>query len=558
MSESELSTSKSTTFTGVLDWLSGLLERESWMKMTPAILCVALIFSEIQWSTSNIMGVDGYFHIKIAEIMRQNVIPAPIYFPWLQLTILNPAQFTDHHLLFHILLEPFTLLDLRLGAKLAAASFASIAVLVVYGLMYWQRVRWSFLWLLLLLGVSGAFLYRLSMTRRQAIVLILFVALIVVAFSRRDRLALLTGFVFSWVYDGFLLFMIVAAFLMLGRWVDDGVYRRTLRWLSSAVRGEIKFSGRGAVGGWVRRSSPHLSLLGFATAGVILGLIVNPYTPRSLTFAIEHALPKLVPTGDFIVGVGTEWYPYERSALLRAAGASLAAVALGFIPLIATLRYERRWDGRVVALALLATFFTVLLLRSRRFVEYQPAFAVLFCAFAWSFQIPSVLRERIRARVPGSVQAGLWALAWVLLLAGAVVLLRPTIDSAQNSARASRAADTFAGVGRWLEANTPAESRVFTTDWDDFPVLFYQNTHNTYLIGLDPTYMYQYQPDLYLTWRAITRGQIEQPSSLIRDTFGSKIVLTDRDHYSFHEVAAADPGMRIVYRDATAIIFAID
>ncbi len=89
-------------------------------------------------------------------------------------------------------------------------------------------------------------------------------------------------------------------------------------------------------------------------------------------------------------------------------------------------------------------------------------------------------------------------------------------------------------------------------------MLFYQNTHNTYLIGLDPTYMYQYQPDLYLTWRAITRGQIDLPSSLIRDTFGSKIVLTDRDHYSFYDVAAADPGMRIVYRDGTAIIFAIE
>jgi hypothetical protein len=512
---------------------------------------VAFVLSEIQWSTTAIIGIDGHFHIKIADIMRRNVLPAPISFPWLQLTILNPAQFTDHHLLYHILLEPFTLIDLRLGAKLAAASFASITVLVIYGLMFWQRVRWSFLWLLLLLGSSAAFLYRMSMTRRQAIVLLLLIILIAIAFSRRDRLALITGFIFSWVYDGFLLFMIVSIMLTLGRWVDDGVVGAGVSWLPAIVRGEKPWPHWGDFLSWARR---HCSLIGYATAGVLLGLIIHPYTPRSLTFAIEHALPKLVPVGDFVIGVGNEWYPYTTSALVRSAGPALVAVAVGILPLIASLHYGRRWDGRVVALALLAVFFTILLVRSRRFVEYQPAFAVLFCAFAWSFQVPRELRDRVMKRLPS------WTvvLVWMLLLAGATALIQPAVAGAQTSARSARPPDVFAGAGRWLEANTPPGSRVFSTDWDDFPLLFFQNVHNTYLIGLDPTYMYQYDPPLYLTWRAITRGQVELPASVIRDRFGSRYVLSDRDHVSFYETATADPAMRIVYRDAQTIIFAID
>src|SRR5262245_26252441 len=115
MSDSDISTPRSAPF-GVLlelrERFARLLEQESWLKMTPAILIVAYVLSEVQWSTPAILGVDGHFHIKLAEIMRRNVIPAPIAFPWLQLTILNPAQFTDHHLLYHILLEPFTLMDL--------------------------------------------------------------------------------------------------------------------------------------------------------------------------------------------------------------------------------------------------------------------------------------------------------------------------------------------------------------------------------------------------------------------------------------------------------------
>ena len=81
----------------------------------------------------------------------------------------------------------------------------------------------------------------------------------------------------------------------------------------------------------------------------MLGLLIHPYSPRSLTFAIEHALPKLVPVGDFVIGVGNEWYPYTTSALMRNAGPALVAVAVGLVPLIASAFYGRRWDGRVVA-----------------------------------------------------------------------------------------------------------------------------------------------------------------------------------------------------------------
>jgi hypothetical protein len=293
-------------------------------------------------------------------------------------------------------------------------------------------------------------------------------------------------------------------------------------------------------------------LLVWATAGVLLGLIVNPYSPRSLTFAVEHALPKLVPAGDFVIGVGNEWYPYTPQALMRAAGASLAVAGAGLIPMVLSLRFRRRWDGRVVALALLAIFFTILLIRSRRFVEYQPAFALLFCAFAWSVEIPWAAIGRT-----SSVGRWLPLVGQVIPLVAALALLGPTIQSAQNSARTARPADVYAGAGRWLRENTPAGARVFTTDWDDFPVLFFHNVHNTYLIGLDPTYMYQYNPAIYSMWRSISRGQVKQPSAVIRDQFDSSYVLSDRDHASFYESAVEDPGLREVYRDGTSIIYEV-
>jgi hypothetical protein len=67
-----------------------------------------------------------------------------------------------------------------------------------------------------------------------------------------------------------------------------------------------------------------------------------------------------------------------------------------------------------------------------------------------------------------------------------------------------------------LAAKTPEGSRVFQTDWDDFPRLFYYITHNTYLIGLDPTFMALYDADLYERWVGITWGDVERSSAAIR------------------------------------------
>ncbi|MCK7519460.1 MAG: hypothetical protein MZV64_17870 [Ignavibacteriales bacterium] len=104
----------------------------------------------------------------------------------------------------------------------------------------------------------------------------------------------------------------------------------------------------------------------------------------------------------------------------------------------------------------------------------------------------------------------------MLLLSVAVVasIARP-IPRAREAIDTSKPYDLYADASQWLEANTPPGSRVFQTDWDDFPRLFYYNTHNTYLIGLDPTYMQLYDPELYDLWVLITQGKADNPSQFI-------------------------------------------
>ena len=63
--------------------------------------------------------------------------------------------------------------------------------------------------------------------------------------------------------------------------------------------------------------------------------------------------------------------------------------------------------------------------------------------------------------------------------------------------------------------------------WFFFPQLFFWNSHNVYITGLDPTYMSLYDLELYELWRAIGGGRLERPSQAIRERLGAEYVADD-------------------------------
>ncbi len=92
-----------------------------------------LFLGLVQFSSPDLPDNDGYYHIKLAYLMRTEGIKPE--FPWLPLSILNQRDYSDHHFLFHIALIPFTFGDLRTGAKIAAVFFASLAFLSTWYLL---------------------------------------------------------------------------------------------------------------------------------------------------------------------------------------------------------------------------------------------------------------------------------------------------------------------------------------------------------------------------------------------------------------------------------------
>jgi len=474
----------------------------------------------VQFATLDMPDNDGFYHIKLAYLMRTEGIKPD--FSWLPLSILNAREFYDHHFLFHVFLIPFTFGDLHLGAKWAAVFFASVSFLTVWYLFQRQRIPYAWLWALALLGISDAFLYRMSVTRAQSLSLaVLALGYAWLLEGKYKHLAILS-FVYVWMYDAFPLMIALG-----------GLHLISVALIEQRIEYKPLF---------------------YISAGVILGILLNPYFPENIIFSYRHMLPKLADATS--VRVGNEWYPYETKQLLENSLPALIAFASGILALGLS---TRKMDVRTALGLLLTLLFGLMLFQARRFVEYFPPFALIFATFAWAPHFDGAQRELFKPEVDPvpSASAPRRLFAPLMLSLAVAVSITLSIPRARAALDSSKPYTLYADSSAWLESHTPAGARVFQTDWDDFPRLFFYNTHNTYLIGLDPTYMQLYNQDIYDLWVKISQGRLENPSRTIVDTFGSHYIHTDLKHPDFMRVAAKDPGLKEVYRDDEAVIYEV-
>jgi intracellular septation protein A len=325
----------------------------------------------------------------------------------------------------------------------------------------------------------------------------------------RYRLLLPLGFAYVWFYNAFPLLLVLAAVYVIATLVME----RRLAWQA----------------------------LVYPAVGIILGIVINPYFPENVAFIVNHLLPKI---GESTIRVGNEWYPYETWTLVVNSGFALAAFVLGALALG---WHEKRMERATLVVFALAAVFGVMLFKSRRFVEYFPAFSLVFMALSAAPLLHSWRnkRQQLKYLLPLAL---LFLLAWPL---------KTTLTQARDSVAGSSPAGRYADATLWLVDNAPAGATIFQTDWDDFTRLFFYNTGATYIVGLDPTYMELYDADLYEEWVEITRGEVENPSAIIRDRFGAAYVFSDLNHGNFIQKATEDPGLEEVYRDDHAVIFAV-
>ena len=483
--------------------------------LTPLVLFILFFtgMAVIQFSTPHMPDNDGFYHIKFAWLMRTEGLKPD--FPYLPMSILNGEDFYDHHFLYHVALIPFTFGDLRLGAKWAAVTFSALAFVAVWYLLDRQKVPYAWLWALALLGISEAFLYRMSISRAQSLSLGVMALGLAWMFEGKYKHLAVLSFLYVWMYNAFPLMIVLA-----------GCYTAAVYLLE-------------------KRFEPRPLL--YSGIGILAGLVINPYFPNNIIFTYHHFVAKFELADS--IKVGNEWYPYDTGQLLENSLPALVAFTGGVLALGLT---GRKMNTRIATTLFAALLFGAMLFQARRFIEYFPPFALIFAAFSWGAM--SDFDNSLLIRLTAGKQKPLFPVLLALAIIGGIFKSFPAV---QAQLADSKPHDLYEGSSAWLAKNTNEGEMVFQTDWDDFPRLFFYNSRNTYLAGLDPTYFQIYSPDLYREWVKITHGEVENPSRFIRSDFGARFVHTDLNHGNFIEQAQNDPGLREVYRDEQSVLYQV-
>ena len=515
------------------------------LQFLAGVIAIGVIFYKLQFATTAICcgDFDGYYHIKWTQMLWESIkagrFPPP--FPWLPLTTLNSKDYVDHHLLFHIFQIPFAVSsDPRLGAKIASAFFGGLAVLSCYWLVLRYRVRYALVWLIALLACSAPFLFRMNMAKAPPLAIVYLVIAIHLFFKRKYWPLLPLALVFTWTYDLFVMLLMAAIF-----------------WVVTIAVTEKRFEWRPFV---------------YVLAGCVAGMVLNPYFPHNLQLMWEHIQIK-VTASDFDTKVGSEWYPYDSWEFLGNSAVACIAMLAGYIAFEPT---ERRRAHYPIFFLLFSTALMIMTARWKRIAEYWPPFAVLFAGFSlqpwlagfrpYLTRLPPDVLEELEPFLDREVDPAPEhdttrdIARMVAVIVVAVVLcgfLAFNLRATRAEIKDSEPHDHYSAGAEWMRENIPPGQIIFNTDWDDFPRLFYFDPNHYYVSGLDPSYLYDKDPDLSRMYDRITLGREEDPGPLIRDRFGARYVFSDNNHHDFFEHARLSGWFDIVYEDTECTIMYI-
>jgi hypothetical protein len=467
-----------------------------WAIAVEAVVIFALavaFFSALILPASGMIGVDGYFHFKIARLIWQDGPWVDI--SWLPYTVLGKHG-PDHAWLWHVLMAPFALIkDQTTAIKWATIINGALvpATLTVVG----RLLRIPYAPVFALLAICAGYLMpgRILMLRTQNIAII-YMALAFLAFSR--RWFILLGVVTFLFVESYNAAVILGLFLV----------------LFCAI-------------GWIReRQSIKLPLLSMAIGG-ILGLLLSPWFPANVEFLFFHILFKV--GRDIPDLVGTEWMPITWKAMLI--GSWQTHLLLGTGLLFVTLAWKRGGDqfklgtDTIVAVFLCAVFL-VMYHSAWRFAEYYIPFGCLTSGL--------LLRDSIHLF---DNKKSLY-LATMIGLVGLLIFVGQAVPG--RVAKIGRTpADSFGKIARYLNDHAQVNDMVFNSHYPNFVLLCSQTNKVNYVAGLDGHFLYFGSPKKFKVWYDIKRMKFPAGTDLgllIEQTFNARWAVIPKGHAPIAEV----------------------
>ncbi|MHC4407076.1 MAG: glycosyltransferase family 87 protein [Planctomycetota bacterium] len=458
-------------------------------------------------------GTDGYYHIKIAWLMRTLGILDT--FPWATQSLWS-EHFYDKDFGFHLALIPFTFGDLMIGAKLAAVTCGAAILASFYAVLRLRRVPLAWLFVFLLAASGGYFAWRISMPRPHVLAVVFSIWSVFLVVERRWIAAGIVGVLYALSYTAPLLPVYAGVYacfcLLLGR----SLPRRTVA---------------------------------AAFGGVALGWLLHPHFPnnfQAIWVQLVGVLGSAWGSGGASLALGGELSAADTRTFLTE---NIVVFSAALVSVYTLTRYSMRLNAEFLTIAFVSLAFFMLACMTVRFVVYFVPFALWGCAEVigtWVETRRSHAEPRTRGFFVIVLSVGIFAAAVFILgdQSSRLYLSHPFPSKRRFAAE-------------WLAENTPPNSVVFTCDWDDTPELFFYNHSNRYLVFLDPNYFYRWNPRRWKTWRNVAQGKDRDPAWTIQETFGARYGFCTSAFEDLHKQLESDPRATIPVAGPHGYVFEI-
>ena len=494
-------------------------------------------FSLIQ-ATGTFLDPDSFYHAKMTALMlKQGVVRD---FPHLAYTVL-PQIYTDHHFLYHILLAPFiSKIYPLLGIKIATTVINTSFIVLFYAFLKKNGARWPFLFVFLLLS-STPFIFRINLAKANGLSLVFIILILFAIFKKKNIWLGFLSFLYVWAYGGWPLGIFLGGTFLIASMIANlikpspSVIARRDPSLRSGQAPQSRFSVR------LPRALRVLAMTAgraewrpFAATilGSAAGLIINPYFPQNLKFYWIQIVQIALVNYQTKIGVGAEWYGFNVLELVSFSGGVF--LILGFAILLffgnlvikkkGIISYEAVRD--IFFFLICAGLFFVITIKSVRNTEYFFPFILLLSAFIIKYfynggaaeWIKKNLRKIFRLKI---LYNGFFIYLALMISAGFAVNFWKIKKGFEGGFEFLK----YKGAMAMAQENSDKGDIIFHSDWDDWPMLFYHNDYNRYIVGLDTTFMYKYSKDLYKKWRDITWGDFAgDPYKIIKDDFKASLI----------------------------------
>lgn len=464
------------------------------------VLCVFIVIS----GTNSLPSVDSYFHVQISAIMGSQGLVLK-NFPWAVCSIWTDSFF-DKEWLFHVWLIPFIFLFGKFtGAKVAVLTTVFI-VATAWGLLL-RHVgirKYIFPAMCFMLFIAGCLFFERLTFCRSFLFALIFFPLAICFVLRGSRIGLMTvSYLYAISHTGsWQLLPVVLVFDIARKWKEEDSFKIT----------------------------DFMSL--WVLAGLIAGLILNPYFPANMKgLFIQNVMVlkiRLLGLGNDVIEQGFELYPMTFKRVMQ-----------GFIPVAALAGYtvydalrKRKistMDWMTLSLLILTSVYFILTILCQRFIEYFAPLSAVFITAYWS---------RNGNPVSSRAKKVAFALLFSSIAVITVLKLKDVLYLDQPK---------YAGAAEWIRTNAKSGEVIFTADWDDTPMLFYGAPEQRYLVFLEPYFMYLHSPENYRIWKKISDGKMLYAPDEIVGTFHSRIIFVSARRPKLIDKLDHDKKVRLRY-----------